>query len=142
MQPEFHYLLAADLMLFGHVLFVGFVVIGLVLILLGKPLDWSWVRNPWFRLAHLAAIGIVVLQSWVGRICPLTIWEMALRERAGDVTYRGSFIAHWLESALYFQAPPWVFAVCYTVFGAVVVASWIWIRPRPFTARSTAADEK
>ena len=132
MESGFLYLLAADLLLFGHVLFVAFVVLGLALILIGNPCDWSWVRNPWFRLSHLIAIAIVVLQSWVGVICPLTTWEMALRERADAAVYSGSFISHWLESLLYFQAPAWVFTVCYTVFAAMVVASWFWVRPRRF----------
>ena len=130
MNTQTFYLLAADAMLALHVLFVAFVVVGLVLILAGGILRWSWVRNRTFRIAHLVAIGIVVLQSWFGMICPLTTIEMALRARAGDATYAGSFIAHWLESLLYYQAPAWVFAVCYTAFGALVVASWFWVRPR------------
>ena len=110
-------------------LFVAFVVFGLALILIGKIRNWSWVRNAWFRIAHLAAIGVVVLQSWFGIICPLTTWEMALRQRAGDAVYAGTFMSHWLESVLYYRAPAWVFAVCYTVFGALVVVSWFWVRP-------------
>ena len=124
------YLLAADLILFTHILFVAFVVIGLVLILLGKLLDWHWVRNWWFRLIHLVAIGIVVLQAWLGAICPLTTLEMYLRKQAGDTVYAGTFISHWLESILYYQAPMWVFTLCYTVFGLLVVLSWFWVRPR------------
>ena len=138
METGFLYLLAADLLLIGHVLFVAFVVFGLVLILIGKPLDWAWVRNPWFRLAHLAAIGIVALQSWFGVICPLTKLEMTLRVRADGVVYSGSFISHWLDSLLYYQAPAWVFTVCYTVFAALVVISWFWIRPRRFTRFQTS----
>lgn len=130
MDPGFLFLLAADALLVAHMVFVLFVVVGLVLIIVGKPLDWTWVRNPYFRILHLAAIGVVVLQSWLGVICPLTTWEMALRERAGDTTYSGAFIAHWLDAVLYYQAPAWVFAVCYTFFGAAVVASWFWVRPR------------
>ena len=135
MESGFLFVLAADAILFGHVLFVVFVVIGLVLILFGKAFDWAWVRNPCFRLAHLAAIGIVAIQSWVGVICPLTTWEMALRERAGEIAYSGSFISHWLEALLYYRAPAWVFMVCYTVFAGAVVASWFWVRPRPFARR-------
>ncbi len=131
------YLFVADVILFSHVLFVVFVVFGLVSILVGKALSWSWVRNPWFRLAHLAVISVVVLQSWLGAVCPLTIWEMALRERAGDAMYPGAFVSHWLETILYYRAPDWVFVVAYTFFGALVVASWIWIRPRPFTRGGT-----
>ena len=126
------YQLAADAVLLLHVLFVVFVVFGLVLIFVGRAFAWSWVRNPWFRLAHLVAIAVVVVQAWLSVLCPLTTIEMTLRNRAGDATYTGSFIAHWLESVLYYQAPPWVFVVCYTVFGALVIASWFWVRPRSF----------
>ena len=127
------YLFAADLILFAHALFVAFLVFGLLLILVGKLLSWSWVLNPWFRLAHLASIGVVVLQSWLGAGCPLTTWEMALRERAGDAVYPGTFIAHWVETLLYYRAPEWVFILCYTVFGVSVLATWFLVRPRPFT---------
>ena len=139
MEAKTLYLLAADLILFIHVLFVAFVVFGLVCILIGKPLHWGWVRNRWFRIAHLIAIGVVVLQSWLGMICPLTIWEMALREKAGDATYAGSFIAHWLDAILYYQAPPWVFMVAYTMFGLLVVVSWFWVPPKKKTKGSSNA---
>lgn len=122
-------LLLADALLLIHVLFVGFVVLGLVAIYLGFFLHWRWVRNRWFRILHLMAIVIVVLQSWLGLICPLTIWEMALREKAGAAVYAGSFIQYWLHQLLYWQAPDWVFIVVYTVFGALVLASWFIVRP-------------
>jgi len=130
METKQLYLIAADATLFIHASFVGFVVFGLILVFVGKLLSWSWVRNRRFRIAHLAAIGIVVLQSWFSVICPLTLWEMELRDRAGDVTYPGSFVAHWLETLLYYRAPEWVFILLYTLFGALVVGSWFWVRPR------------
>ncbi|CAB5098513.1 hypothetical protein D3OALGA1CA_1273 [Olavius algarvensis associated proteobacterium Delta 3] len=133
MESRGLYLLAADVILFTHVLFVAFVIVGLLLIIAGKLFSWFWVRNPWFRLVHLIAIGVVVLQSWLGVICPLTTWEMVLRERAGDSVYSGTFISHWLETILYYHASEWVFIICYTVFGSLVLASWFWVRPRPFT---------
>lgn len=132
MESSELFLLAADAILFLHALFVVFVVIGLVLILIGKVYRWSWVRNPWFRASHLLAIAVVVVESWFGAICPLTTVEMMLRSRAGDTAYHGSFIAHWLETLLYYRAPEWVFAVSYTAFGSVVLVSWFWVRPRPF----------
>lgn len=132
MESQVLYLVAADMLLVTHALFVAFVVFGLLLIVAGKLFSWSWVRNPWFRMAHLAAIGVVAIQSWLGIICPLTTWEMVLRRRAGDTFYSGSFIAHWLDELLYYQAPDWVFIVGYTVFGSAVLATWLWIRPRPF----------
>ena len=124
------YLIAADAMLFTHALFVGFVVFGLSLIFIGKWRGWRWVHRFWFRVTHLVAIAVVVLQSWLGMICPLTVWEMELRALAGDQVYTGSFIAHWLEYLLYYRAPNWVFVLVYTAFAALVVASWYWVRPR------------
>jgi hypothetical protein len=126
------YAIAADALLVLHVLFVVFIVFGLVLIFVGRFLNWQWVRNRWFRLAHLIGIGIVVLQAWFGLICPLTIWEMSLRARAGDAVYEGAFIAHVLNELLYYDAPAWVFVVAYTVFGSLVVLSWFWVPPRSF----------
>lgn len=124
------YVMAADALLVAHVLFVGFIVVGLVLVFVGRWRRWHWVRNWYFRVAHLAGIGVVVIQSWLGIICPLTTWEMALRAKAGDATYSGAFVAHWLGELLYYRAPMWVFALAYTIFGALVVASWFWVRPR------------
>ena len=133
MESQTLYSLVADTILVTHVLFVAFVVLGLILIFVGKFLSWLWVRNPWFRVAHLLGIGVVVLQAWFGVICPLTIWEMDLRSKAGETIYEGSFITHWLNELLYYQAPSWVFVVCYTVFGGLVLASWFLVRPRAFS---------
>ncbi|RTR06597.1 DUF2784 domain-containing protein [Halomonas nitroreducens] len=131
MDSRLLYSLAADAILVVHAAFVVFVILGLALTLVGKPLGWHWVRNPWFRLAHLVAIGFVVLQAWLGALCPLTVWEMALRERAGDVAYSGAFIAYWLHRLLFYQAPDWVFIIVYTLFGGLVGLGWVWVRPRP-----------
>ncbi|TVP90427.1 MAG: DUF2784 domain-containing protein [Pseudomonadaceae bacterium] len=131
MSGQLPLLWLADFILVVHVLFVLFVVCGLLAIYLGYALNWQWVRNRYFRLAHLAAIAIVVLQAWLGVICPLTTWEMALRDAAGEATYAGSFIQHWLQQLLYYSAPDWVFVLLYTVFGSLVLASWWLVRPNP-----------
>jgi hypothetical protein len=141
MDSRSGYLYLADAILVLHVFFAAFVVCGLLLIYLGKACGWSWIYNPWFRLLHLLAIIIVAVQSWFGMICPLTSFEMTLRSQGGGGVYSGSFIAHLLESILYYRAPAWVFTVCYTLFGLIVAASWVWIRPRPFT-RPSSPDQR
>ncbi len=77
------YRLLADVILVVHFTFVAFVVLGLLAVWTGRFLRWSWVRNFWFRLAHLLAIGIVAAESLGGIVCPLTTWEARLRELAG-----------------------------------------------------------
>ena len=59
----------ANLILILHVGYVLFVVGGLILILAGGVRGWQWVRNPWFRAAHLAAIGYVMFEAWIGIVC-------------------------------------------------------------------------
>ncbi|MEH6451498.1 MAG: DUF2784 family protein [Psychromonas sp.] len=66
-------------------------------------------------------------------MCPLTIWEMALRSKVGETIYEGSFITHWLNERLSYQAPSWVFVVCYRAFGGLVLASWFLVWPRAFS---------
>jgi len=129
------YGLAADSLLLIHFLFVLFVVLGLILVFVGGFLCWRWVSNPLFRVAHLLGVAVVVVQAWRGEICPLTTWEMALRAKAGDDVYATSFIAHWLTQLLYYEFPLWVFMVCYTIFGVLVLASWFIVRPRSFSRR-------
>ena len=107
-----------------HFAFVVFVVFGFLLILIGLLARWSWIHNRAFRITHLAAIGIVVLQAWFDRICPLTLWENELRRRAGASGYTETFVEHWLHKILFYQAEPWVFTTIYTVFGALVLLAW------------------
>ena len=118
------YGLLADAILVFHFAFVVFVVVGFLLILIGLLARWSWIHNRAFRITHLVAIGIVVLQAWFDRICPLTLWENELRHRAGASGYTETFVEHWLHKILFYQAEPWVFTAIYTVFGALVLLVW------------------
>ena len=132
--PPSWLLLAADGLLIIHALFIAFVVLGLIFIIIGFIREWRWIRNPWFRFIHLSAIGIVVIQAWLNVVCPLTIWENNLREKAGDVTYAGSFIRHWLHKLIFYQAEAWVFTLSYSVFAALVVLAW-YLAPPDFSKR-------
>jgi len=121
--------LLADVIGIVHALFVLFVVGGQALILAGWGLGWGWTRNRAFRYAHLGAIAFVVVQQWLGQWCPLTIWEGELRQRAGEQGYEAGFIADWLNRLLYYSAPAWVFTFVYTLFAALVVATFVIYRP-------------
>jgi hypothetical protein len=131
------YQLLADAVLTLHVAIVVFVIVGLLLVIAGNIWHWRWVNDLWFRLVHLAAIGIVVAESWLDVTCPLTTLEMWLRGRAGATTYQGSFIEYWLQRLLYYDAPPWVFVTAYSLFGLLVLASW-WYFPPRFKRRSAS----
>jgi hypothetical protein len=115
----------ADLVLLVHFAFVLFVVGGLALIWIGAAAGWSWVRNFWFRVAHLAAIVFVAGEALLGIWCPLTIWEARLRGTDAEK----SFVAQWVHRLLFYDFPEWVFTIAYVLFALLVAASWWWIRP-------------
>ena len=118
--------LLADLILIVHFLFVAFVVGGLALIWIGAAAGWQWVRNFWFRVAHLAAIAFVAGEALVGVWCPLTVWEDALRGVRGEK----SFVARWIHRLMFYDFPGWMFTTAYVSFALVVIATLVWLPPR------------
>lgn len=123
------YLLLADLLLYLHFAVVAFLVGGFVVIWIGRWRGWGFVQRFGFRVTHLLTLAFVTAQALAGRLCPLTIWENALRERAGaGARYPGSFIAHWMERVLYHDVDPRWLACVYVLFFAAVLATW-WLAP-------------
>jgi len=134
--PQRLYLVLADAMLIVHVAFVAFVVIGLVLIWIGRSRDWAFVRNLWFRAVHLAAIGAVAAESLTGFVCPLTTWENQLRLLAGgQERYEGSFVQHWLQPVVFFDVDQRIFTIAYVVFFLTVALS-LWLIPPRWSRRN------
>jgi hypothetical protein len=78
-----------------------------------------------------------VVQSYFGMVCPLTTLENYLRVSGGQDAYtEAGFIQDWLHRLIFFRAQPWVFTLCYTLFGLLVVATMWFAPPRwPRTER-------
>ena len=106
--------LLADALLVVHFAVVVFVVGGLVVVWIGAAAGWRWVRNPWFRYAHLLAIAAIAAESVLGYACPLTVWEDILRGHARPE----SFVGRWVARALYYEAPQWAFTSLYLLWTA------------------------
>lgn len=132
------YQVLADIVLVVHLAIVLFVVGGLVLIVAGGLRGWQWTASRPFRFAHVAAIGVVVAQAWLGQACPLTTLESWLRLQAGGKAYEASFIEHWVQAVLFYSAPPWVFTAIYTLFAGLVFLAW---RRFPPSARKRTAPK-
>ena len=116
----------ADVLLVVHFLIAAFIVGSLPLVWLGGALGWRWVRNPWFRYAHLGAIAFVALEALLGVMCPLTAWEDALR---GSVPAE-SFVGRWVRYFLFYTAPEWVFTAAYLAWTAATLATLRFVPPR------------
>ena len=119
----------ADAILVLHVGIVAFVVLGAIAIFVGRT-RWHWVRGFRWRLVHVLLMAFIALQAWLGALCPLTVWEHALRRSAGQATYGESFIEHWLSRLIFFDAPWWSFVAAYSAFAGLVIAAWFVVPPR------------
>jgi len=121
----------ADALLVLHFAIAAFVVGALPLVWAGAALRWRWVRNPWFRYLHLAAIGFIALEALVGMTCPLTAWEDALRGGARP----DSFVGRWVARLLYYRAPEWVFTTAYVFWSAATLVTLRLVPPRRRTVQ-------
>jgi len=121
----------ADTVLAVHFAIVIFIAAGLALIWIGAARRWAWTRIRWLRALHLGAIGFVALESLAGIACPLTVWEAALRHRQPPE----GFVQQWIERALFYDLPLWVFTLAYVLFAAAVAATWWAVPPLSKAAR-------
>jgi len=124
----------ADAVLALHFGVVLFVVGGALALGWGCACHWAWVRAPLWRWIHLAAVAVVMLQSWLGKHCPLTLLEVWLRQQAysEQLRYQRFFIEYWVQRLLYYDAPSWVFTWAYTLFAVGLLGLWWRCPPRPW----------
>src|SRR5207249_10506016 len=113
-----------------HVAYVAFIVVGLLLILVGVVFRWQWVRNFWFRLAHLIAIAIVAVEAAFNYECPLTTLENQLRTWGEQEASGESFIARMMHFFIVHPWPEWVFPVLHIGFAVLVLLTFVLARPR------------
>ncbi|HUZ11442.1 MAG TPA: DUF2784 domain-containing protein [Caulobacteraceae bacterium] len=123
--------LAADLVLAAHLAVIAFNLFGLVAIPLGARLKWSFVRRPGWRLAHLASLAIVAAQAIAGRACFLTIWQ----DQLAGARQSQPLIMRWVDSAVFWPLPLWVFEAVYVAIFAYVVALFWLVPPRGWRRR-------
>jgi uncharacterized protein YjeT (DUF2065 family) len=121
----------ADLVVFVHILYVGYVVVGQLAIIVAAPFRWKWARNPWFRFSHLLAIGIVAYEALNNIRCPITVWEEQLRELGGQAMNVGqSFMGRMFHDLLYFDQPEIFFNTLHVAMFVLVVQGLVMYPPR------------
>ena len=100
----------ADLVVILHLLFIGFVLLGGLLVL----------RKPWIAWIHIPMMLWTSVVNSINWPCPLTPLENYLRQSAGEPAYNSGFIEHYLVPLLY---PP---GMSYTTGVLLGVAVFVW----------------
>ena len=85
------HVLAADAVMGVHFLFIAFALLGSFLVLWKRGIVWL----------HLPALAWGAYIELSGKICPLTPLENHYRELAGQGTYYGGFVTHYLGPIIY-----------------------------------------
>src|SRR5574341_1842601 len=108
--------LAADLVVFIHLLWIVFIIGGAVI---GR-------RTVWVKWLHVGALTFSFLLQGFHWICPLTYLEVWLRRGADpSAGYPGDFLAHYAERLVYLPAPPAaVFCATVLIVGLSLWAYW------------------
>lgn len=89
------YHLLADLVFLVHLAFIVFVIVGALLV-------WRW---RWVVVPHLVAVIWGLAIEFLNAPCPLTPLEQILLHKAGEETYRGGFVDHYIVPLIYPDVP-------------------------------------
>jgi len=111
------YGILADAVTVAHLGFILFVAAGALLAL----------RWPWLVWAHIPALAWGMGTVLIGFTCPLTHLELALRRRAGEQSYDGGFVDHYLENVVY---PEHYTGVLQALVALAVVAGYVMLSSR------------
>jgi hypothetical protein len=102
------YTFLADLLVLVHFAFIVFVIAGGLLVL-------KWPVLAWVHIPAAVWGALIEFRRW---ICPLTPLENQLRELAGERSYSGDFIEHYLLEIMY---PEGLTADVQMILGSIVV---------------------
>lgn len=121
-MTESQILLLADVILVVHFGIAAFNAFSLPVIWIGAMAGWRFVRNPWFRYSHVGLMGFVLIETLAGKLCPLTVWESALRRAVGQAGPGESqtFIGYWVGKALFHDFSQTQYTVAYTLFFGLI----------------------
>jgi len=89
-------LVLAESVLVIHLLFILWVMGGVLVVRRHPPLLW-------FHIVSLAYGIFIEVVPWSP--CPLTVLEQMLEDRAGFAAYHGSFLLHYLDTFVYPNVP-------------------------------------
>jgi hypothetical protein len=111
-----------------HIGYFLFIAGGVIAIVVGGPRGWTWVSNPWFRIAHVAAVYIVLFEEVTGLPCPLNQLEWTTRAAATGAHQATSGVGGVLDFLLFATIPPLALEVLYWSLG-VILPILMWVYP-------------
>jgi len=113
------YKILADIVVVVHFLWILFLIFG----------AFFGVRKKAVKVAHISGLFFAVTIQVFDWYCPLTDLEAWLRQKqAAGLSYKGSFIVHYLEEIIYIEVPRMTIVVLTLVL--CIFNGWVYLRGR------------
>ena len=114
-----------EIVLFFHFFIFLFITVSFFLIPFGYFQKWEWVKNKYYRLTHLVLMGIILIETILGFMCPLTILENFLRNNI-EVDNNLTQIIHQI---MYWNLPNYQFIILYILSFSYLIFLWFFFKP-------------
>jgi hypothetical protein len=117
----------ANIVTILHLAYFVFVVGGFILIVERRS---KWVLNPWFRIAHLLSVWIVLAEDVIGVNCPLNVVESSLRAPEAGGAEASSGFGYVLDQLLHHTLSERMLDGLYWTLGAASILLLLLLPPR------------
>ena len=118
-------MILSEIVLLLHFSIFLFMILSFILIPYGYYQNWEWVKNIYFRSIHLILMGIILIETILGFMCPLTILENFLRaDKKIDNIF--SKIIHQI---MYWDFTNYQFIILYLLSLSYIIFLWFSFRP-------------
>jgi hypothetical protein len=126
----------ANVVAFLHLAYALFVILGTIAIVIGPSVGWQWIRNLPFRILHVAAVYVVLVEEVFGIQCPLNVLTWNLRTASGGPEEATDGLGGILDGLLYRTVPGWALDGMYWSLGAGLLVLLYVVPPRWRRTRS------
>ena len=123
----------ANIVTVVHLAYFVFVVGGFIVIVGRRS---RWVFKPWFRIAHLLSVWIVLAEDVIGVNCPLNVAESSLRSPGTENAEAPSGFGYVLDQLLHHTISERVLDVTYWTLGLASVLLLFLVPPRYKSVKS------
>ena len=115
----------SEIVLLFHFTIFLFMVSSFFFIPFGYYKNWEWVKNKNYRLIHLFLMGIVLIETILGFMCPLTILENFLRS---DIKVNNKF-TEIIHQIMYWNFLNYQFIILYLLSFLYLIFLWFFFKP-------------
>ena len=115
----------SEIVLLFHFCIFLFMILSFFLIPLGYYKKWKWVKNKYYRLIHLVLMGIILIETILGFMCPLTMLENFLRNNI-EINNKITQIIHQI---MYWDLSTYQFIILYLLSLLYLIFLWFFFKP-------------